>query len=113
MFWHEDLGSIWHSLVELDHETTGTRQMEFCFHISMPLFKCSRILRLPYFKVYVFLQKLTRQEKISCPKIFRNCPKLQSNSDINFEDVFKNVEVQLRATHVIMAVFETKVKLET
>ena len=53
------------------------------------------------------------QHILSCPKIFRNCPKLQNNSDINFEDVFKNVEVQLRATQVIMAAFEAKVKLET
>ena len=55
----------------------------------------------------------TVQHLLCCPEIIKRCKELQDNLNVQFVDIFSKLDSQIKALHIIKAVFETKVKIES
>ena len=55
----------------------------------------------------------TVQHLLCCPEIVKNCKELQDNLNVQFEDIYGDMNTQIRALKVIQAVFKTKMEIES
>ena len=49
---------------------------------------------------------------IECSKIIENCPELNGDNETEYQDLFDDIDSQVRAIKIFKAVFKTKEKLE-
>ena len=53
----------------------------------------------------------TQQHLMVCPEIFKNCPEMANNHDVDYSDLFKDTDRQLKCVRLFRKILNTMQKM--